>query len=110
MMAMDPSIALGDLDGDGDLDLVRVSVDTAPECFENIGSPAAFAFASNPDLLAGVVLRIEGAWGVELLDVDGDSDPDLVFAIGYGENLLFLNDGATPVESRSWGVIKAMYR
>ncbi len=34
----------------------------------------------------------------------------MILARGYGENLLFLNGGATPVEPTSWGVIKAMYR
>ena len=108
----DPTIALGDLDSDGDLDIVRVSYDTQPECFENVGTPQDFVYLANPDMLQGVSLdRIVGAWGVELLDIDADGDPDLIFAVGIGyENLLFLNEGVTPVEPTSWGVIKAMYR
>ncbi len=106
-----PTIGLGDLDSDGDLDIVRVSYDTAPECFENVGTPQDFVYEENPDMLQGVSLnRVEGAGGVDLLDIDADGDPDLIFAKGFGENLLFLNEGATPVEPTSWGVIKAMYR
>jgi len=106
-----PSIAVGDLDGDRDLDIVRVNSDTATECFENVGTPQAFVFTANPDMLVGVTIPDTGyGKGVELADIDADGDQDMFLAIGYGENLLFLNDGATPVESRSWGLIKAMYR
>ncbi len=106
-----PTIALGDVDSDGDLDLVRVSYDTWPECFENVGTPQEFEFVENPDMMQGISLRIiDGAAGVDLLDIDADGDPDMILARGYGENLLFLNGGATPVERTSWSVIKAMYR
>ena len=106
------SIGLGDLDSDGDLDLVRVSYDTWPECFENVGTPQEFGFVENPSMLVGVSLYPNtGAWGMDLLDIDGDGDPDMILAVGLGyENLLFLNGGATPVEPTSWSVIKAMYR
>ena len=107
-----PTMGLGDLDSDGDLDLVRVSYSTWPECFENVGTPQVFEFVENPDMLQGISLRtIYGAWGIDLLDIDADGDPDMILAVGLGdENLLFLNGGATPVERASWGVIKAMYR
>ncbi len=106
-----PAIALGDLDGDSDLDLVRVSYSTQPECFENVGTPEQFEFVENSSMLMGVSIPPSGyGKGVELADFDGDGDPDLIIAIGYGANLLFLNEGTTPVEPTSWGVIKAMYR
>ncbi len=105
-----PAISLGDLDLDGDLDVVRVTQDTWPECFENVGTPQEFAFVENPDMLVGIELRTGGAYGIGLLDADADGDPDMILALSMGVNLLFLNEGTTPVEPTSWGVIKAMYR
>jgi len=106
-----PTIALGDLDSDGDLDIIRISYDTEPECFENVGTPSSFAFVANSDMLAGIALPASGyGKGVELMDIDADGDPDMILARGYGENLLFLNEGTTPAAPTSWGVIKAMYR
>jgi len=107
-----PAMALGDLDSDGDVDLVRVTWDTPPECFENVGTPSVSVFSENQALLSGLSLApYTGAWGIELMDVDGDGDPDMVLAVGPGDtNFLFLNGGATPVEPTSWGVIKSLYR
>jgi len=106
-----PAIGIGDLDSDGDLDIVRVSQETDPECFENTGTPSSFAFVVNDDMLVGIALPPSGyGAGVELVDIDADGDPDMLLARGYGENLLFVNEGTTPVQRTSWGVIKAMYR
>ncbi|MCK4510320.1 VCBS repeat-containing protein [bacterium] len=106
-----PTMGLGDVDQDGDIDLVRVTHYAWPQCFENVGTPEVFEFVENPDMLIGIELRIEGAFGMDLLDIDADGDPDMILAVGSGGgNLLFLNGGATPVERTSWGVIKAMYR
>jgi len=106
-----PTFGLADLDSDGDLDIVRVSYDTEPECFENVGTLSSFEFVANDAMLAGVVIPPSGyGKGVELADIDGDGDPDMILARGYGENLLFLNGEATSVEKTSWGVIKSLYR
>ncbi len=107
----DPTMGLGDLDLDGDLDIVQVADDPSLRCFENIGTPQVFEFVVNPDMMIGVSIPPTSyGSGVDLMDIDADGDLDVIFAIGGGENLLFLNGGATPVEPTSWGVIKAMYR
>ncbi len=104
-----PRIALGDIDGDADPDLVCVTRTSAPQTWENIGTPEAFEFVENPSMLVGVT---EPAWGkgIELFDVDADGDPDLLIMYYLGENFLYLNEGATPVRSTSWSCIKALYR
>ncbi len=106
-----PTMGLGDLDLDGDLDIVQVADGMLPRCFENVGTQQVSEFVENPDMLSGVSIPPTGyGAGIDLMDIDADGDPDMILARGYGENLLFLNGGATPVEPTSWGVIKAMYR
>ena len=106
-----PTMALGDLDSDGDTDLVRGTWDSPPECFENVGTAQVPEFIENPDLLTGVsLIPYGGIQGLGLADMDADGDPDMILSVGYGVNLMFLNEGTTAVESTSWGVIKAMYR
>jgi hypothetical protein len=104
-----PTIALGDLDGDGDEDLVSITWDSPPRCWENTGTLGTFNFLENPSMLTGV----EGPqWGkgIELFDVDADGDPDLLITHYLGENFLYLNERITPVRPTSWGRIKALYR
>ncbi len=106
-----PSMAPGDLDGDGDLDLVGQSHDTEVQAWENIGTPQEFLFIENPSLLIGVTEPLSGSKGVELLDIDADGDLDLLIAGWSWEgNYLYLNERVTSVEVTSWGVIKALYR
>ncbi len=111
LMGSNARHALGDLDGDGDLDIVRITLHTQPECFENIGTPQSFEFVENPQMIVGAGFPPDGfALGIELADMDGDGDPDLFLSDGFGQNLFYLNDGVVPVEPTSWGVIKATYR
>lgn len=88
------SVALGDLDGDGDLDAVTTSIAAAPgdhaRVFINDGNgfftDTGQSFGSNVD-------------DVILGDVDGDGDLDALFTNVLGidfdpeENTIFLNDG-----------------
>lgn len=102
---------MGDLDGDGDLDIVRVNEIRPLQCWENVGTPQAWSFVENPAMLTGVNLG-SGGTGIALPDVDCDGDPDLLVAglDGYGTGLLYLNESVTSALPTSWGVIKALYR
>ena len=100
------SFAVGDIDSDGDFDVVRVLSDTQPQCFENIGTPQSFEFMENPQMIVGPEVPPEG-YGA---DMNADGTRDLFLAIGFGQNLFYLNEGLVPVEPTSWGLIKALYK
>jgi len=72
-------VALGDLDGDNDLDAVKVDAYNDIEVYENDGN-ASFTLMQNVG---------QDAWryGVKIADVDMDSDSDIVtagFGLSYG--------------------------
>jgi hypothetical protein len=104
-----PAIALGDIDGDGDADLLSVNREYPPRCWENVGTPQSFEFLRNDSMVADIDEPAWG-WGIELFDVDADGDPDMLITHYLGENFLYLNEGVTPVEPTSWSRIKALYR
>jgi hypothetical protein len=103
------SAAVGDIDGDGDLDIVQAAWEYRPQAWENVGTPTAYEFVENPALLAGVDVPAP-CFGIELLDVDGDTDLDLVVSGPPGASSLYLNEQITSVGPSSWGAIKALYR
>lgn len=108
--ASDGVMALGDLDGDGDLDIVGGSSLSRVKCWENVGTPQMWSYVRNDAMLTGVDAPMDGVYGVALPDVDCDGDPDLLVVGGLGEVYLYLNERITPVHSSSWGTIKALYR
>lgn len=103
-----PMIALGDIDGDADLDIVGITEDSPAQCWENVGTPLVFEFTENPSMLTGIDFPIWGV-GIELLDIDADGDLDLMIA-SWPDNYLYLNEPFVPVEPTTWGRIKAMFR
>ena len=106
-------VALADLDGDSDLDMVGLTVSTPPQSWENTGGPGQWQFTENPAMLTGVDPPSGQWWGLALPDVDCDGDPDLlaiVYVQGGTQQLLWLNESAVAVRAASWTTIKALYR
>jgi len=105
-------LGLGDLDGDGDLDIVSGVPTVLPsvQCWENVGTPQSPVFVENPAMLTGV--DTSAPWltmGLALPDVDCDGDPDLIIS-AHPSFYLYLNEQVTPARPASWGAIKALYR
>jgi hypothetical protein len=105
------AVRLGDLDLDGDLDIVGRTAAGSVGCWENVGTPQTPTFVENPAMLTGVDGPRDYVRSIALLDIDGDGDLDLLITRGSDDQaFLYLNEGVTGVESTTWGSIKALYR
>lgn len=78
--------ALGDLDGDGDIDVVLVDSSDSQTVWLNDGTGS---FALHP---LGATYGPSGAFAVALGDIDGDGDLDAVVPT-IGAERVYLNDG-----------------
>ncbi len=88
-------VTAGDVDGDGDADVIFANVDGSNRLYLNDG--AGNLVDAGQDLGTGVTEAIE------LADLDGDGDLDLIvgdtdpntqFGVGYGQNRILFNDGS----------------
>ncbi len=78
----------GDLDGDGDVDIV-IAVNGGPS--RVLFNEGAAGFVERPGAFPTLTME---ATDVRLIDADGDGDYDLMFSANFEPVRLFLNDGA----------------
>lgn len=83
-------VALGDVDGDGLVDIFFARTEGCNALYKNLGG---FKFAEITEQ-AGVGACDRFSTGTALADLDGDGDLDLVLVATTGPNAVFLNDGA----------------
>ncbi len=86
------SVALGDLDGDGDQDLVSANKDGDDLTVFSQETPGGFA----PSPPLGGFPVTDDPVSVALGDLDGDGDPDIVSANEAGSNLTVFFQGSSP--------------
>ncbi|NQS97388.1 MAG: VCBS repeat-containing protein [candidate division Zixibacteria bacterium] len=81
-----PEFAFGDLDNDGDMDIVvsHGSFLNYVRSYRNIGSTTSPEYELWETIESSYMDYI--FWGVDFVDIDGDEDLDLFY--GYGDNLI----------------------
>jgi enediyne biosynthesis protein E4 len=82
-------VALGDVDGDGLVDLFLARTDGASALYRNLGN---WHFEDITQR-AGVAAADRHSTGAAFADVEGDGDLDLILLATLGPNAIFLNDG-----------------
>jgi len=87
------SPTFGDLDGDGDLDLMLGNIDGQFVYCENIGAPNAPAFHWVSDNFQNLRINLYATSAPALVDIDGDGDRDLFSGDFYGRIAFFENRG-----------------
>ena len=81
---------MGDVDGDGDLDLVCGNANSSPTLYRNVGGTFEMQPAWSSERTA-----IDRSYSIALGDVDGDGDLDLVCGNYNASPTLYRNVGGT---------------
>ncbi len=82
-------VALGDVDGDGRVDVFLAKTEGCSALYRNLGGWKFEDVAKT----AGVAACDRHASGTALADIDGDGDLDLILLATNGPNAIFVNDG-----------------
>lgn len=83
------ALAAGDVDGDGDVDVVAVDDGDHIDWYQNLGAPD-ISFA--PHAIDSLLVSSPGDVTVKLIDIDGDTDLDIL-ADARNKIRIFVNDG-----------------
>lgn len=89
MLAQGAGIALGDVDGDGRVDVFLGRTEGCSALYRNLGD---WHF-EDVTATAGVGACDRHTSAVALVDLDGDADLDLILLATTGPNAVFVNDG-----------------
>ena len=108
--------AFGDLDGDGDEDLIIGNVRGTLVHFQNIaapGNPVNFNLAADPYIrdIFGDSIDIGSHSSPELVDIDDDGDLDIFIGETFGNIVFYRNNGDSTQyqfskETDEWGFVK----